>query len=652
MNSFWRALKLALQHRWTFLGSVLCALGIAVLWGGNITAVYPLVEIAFERKSFHTWVGEQIEQSKVDIERLTHEIAALEAAGESAKKAYNDQDHIEWMLSWYTWAKQDVLDPYIPDDPFQCLALVIVALVIGTVIKCGFMVAHSVFVSQLSQQATLKLRQEFYRRTLRMDLARFSSEGTSDLMNRFTSDMESLAGGLNELLGKLVREPLKMLSCLIGAAFISWRLLVISLLVAPLAAFAIRWLAKALKRANRRAMEEMSQMYGTLEETLQGIKVVKAFTMEPTEKRRFRHTSRNFFFRSLRIARYDALTRPLTELIGVTTIALALLAGAYLTINRQTHLFGIQVCSSEMSNGMLFLFYGLLAGMSDPARKLSEVLSRIQRGSAAAERIYQLIDREPAIVDPPKPRPLARHTRELSFENVSFQYTPTMPVLKKVDLRIPFGETIAIVGPNGCGKSTLANLVPRFYDPVEGSVRIDGIDLRDVRMKDIRSQIGLVTQETLLFDDTVYNNIRYGSPHASRARVIEAAEQAHAHRFIEEKLESGYRTVVGPRGMLLSGGQRQRIALARAILRDPPILILDEATSQVDLESEQLIHKVLEQFRRDRTTIIITHRLGVLSLADRVVVMEGGEIIDVGSHQELIRRCDFYGRLHELRETG
>ncbi len=222
-------------------------------------------------------------------------------------------------------------------------------------------------------------------------------------------------------------------------------------------------------------------------------------------------------------------------------------------------------------------------------------------------------------------------------------------MLEEIDLRIPFGETLAIVGPNGCGKSTLVNLIPRFYDPRQGRCTLDGIDLRDVRLRDLRSQIGLVTQETLLFDDTVYNNIRYGSPHATREQVIEAAQQAHAHRFIESKLENGYETIVGPQGSLLSGGQRQRIALARAILRDPPILILDEATSQVDLESEQLIHKVLEQFVRNRTTFIITHRLSTLALADRIVVMNAGRIVDVGTHEQLLRRCDLYRRLHDIQ---
>jgi ATP-binding cassette, subfamily B, bacterial MsbA len=318
-------------------------------------------------------------------------------------------------------------------------------------------------------------------------------------------------------------------------------------------------------------------------------------------------------------------------------------------MNRETRLLGIEMCTLPLSLSQLMMFFGLLAGASDPARRLTEVFGRFQRASAASDRVYQLLDREPSVWDPPQPKPLGRHRRELLLDHVSFRYTSQQLVLDDINLRIPFGETVAIVGPNGCGKSTLVNLISRFFDPVGGCVRLDGIDLRDVRLRDLRDQIGVVTQETLLFDDTVYNNIRYGCPHATREQVFEAAKQAHAHKFIEQKLDHGYDTVVGQGGGRLSGGQRQRIALARAILRDPSILILDEATSQIDLESEQLIHKVLEQFIRHRTTVIVTHRLATLALANRIVVLDGGRVADLGSHDQLLDRSDLYRRLHQIQ---
>lgn len=660
MNNFARALRLTLRHRWTFAASVVCALGVAVLWGGNISAIYPFIAVALEGKSLHEWADRSVTLSNERITDLNATIARCDSelqaqAGDKEAKLVRERSRAEHQLSAEQraltrneWLRDKIILPYLPNDAFQTVVIVAGLLVVSTLLKCVLLIINAILVSRIVQLAIFDLTKTFYRHTLRMDLAHFNAEGASDLMSRFTYDTECLANGLRELFGKFVREPLKMVACLAGAAWISWQLLLLSMLLAPLAAVSIGALSKALKRANRRAMEEMSTIYSTLDETLQGIKVVKAFTMERYERRRFHLNSKKFFQKSMRIARYDSLTRPLTEILGISTICVALLAGAYLGINQKTHLFGIKMSERPLTIEPLIVFFGLLAGASDPARKLSEVYSRIQRASAAADRIYQLIDRRPSVVDPVKPVPLGRHRRDLVFEGVQFQYATGNPVLHDIDLRIGFGETIAIVGPNGCGKTTLANLIPRFYDPVKGSVRIDGVDLRDARLSDIRSQIGLVTQETLLFDDTVYNNICYGSPHATPAQVKAAAQQAHA-QFIETKLADGYETVVGPRGSLLSGGQRQRIALARAILRDPSLLILDEATSQIDLESEQLIHKVLEQFIRNRTTVIITHRTATLALADRIVVMQAGRILDVGTHDELLRRSELYSRLYSVQ---
>jgi ATP-binding cassette subfamily B protein/subfamily B ATP-binding cassette protein MsbA len=660
MGNFGRALRLALRHRLLVVASLVCAVLVGVLWGGNIGAVYPFVDVIFQRRTMQDWVRSKIDEAEQTARPLRGEVAALErqlpTLKGDAREVVDDQLSVlqhrlaaeERAIGHYQFA-QVYIDRYLPHDAFQTLVLIVGLLIVGTLLKSLFFIAQTVLVSVLVQRTTFELRNTFYRRTLRMDLAAFTDEGTSDLMCRFTQDIESLAAGMKALFGKAVREPLKMLVCFAGAAWISWQLLVLSLVVAPLAAFLIGWLAKTLKRANRKAMEEMSQLYGVLEETLQGIKIVKAFTMERSERARFHRASKKYNKKAVRIDRYDSLTRPLTEFMGIVTICLALMAGAYLVLEQKTHLFGIRMSDRPFDVGALVMFYGLLAGTSDPARKLSEIFSRIQRASAASDRIFAMIDREPMIQDPPAPRPFGRHSREIVFDQVTFAYRPGVPVIDDINLRVPFGETIAIVGPNGCGKSTLANLLPRFFDPVSGAVKIDGADLRHVRLRHLRQQIGLVTQEPHLFDDSVLNNIRYGAPHATRAQVIEAAKQAHAHRFIEDRLHDGYDSVVGPRGGQLSGGQRQRIALARAILRDPSILILDEATSQVDLESEQLIQNVLEGFVRNRTTFLITHRMATLALADRIVVMNSGRILDIGTHDELVRRCELYSRLYDIQ---
>ena len=540
------------------------------------------------------------------------------------------------------------IDQYLPHDPFHTLLLITLLLVVGTVVKDVFLVANNVLVARLAQRAVFDLRKLFYRRTLRMDLATFGEDGTADLMSRFTNDMSQVAGGLDSLFGKLIREPLKMFACLALAALFSWRLLLLTLIVTPAAAFSIRWLAKMLKRANRRAMEEMAIIYTTLEETFRSIKIVKAFTNEPRERRRFHDNNKRYYHKAMRIARYDSLSHPMTEVLGIITISLVMIMGGWLIFSPEPRLWRFDMSAWAIGQGAMLTFFAALAGMADPLRKMSDIFSNLQAGFAAADRIFVRLDREPQVRNPQQPAVFRRHCRDLVFENVGFAYQPDKPVVEEVNLRIAFGETIAIVGPNGCGKSTLANLIPRFADPTTGVVKVDGVPLGDMRLRDLRGQIGLVTQETMLFDDTIFNNIRYGAGNATRQQVIEAAKRAHAHRFIEQELPEGYETSAGALGNCLSGGQRQRIALARAILRDPAILILDEATSQVDLESEQAIQQVLETFTHDRTTILITHRLAVLSLADRIAVMEAGRLLDVGSHDELLARCAFYRRLYQI----
>jgi ATP-binding cassette, subfamily B, bacterial MsbA len=332
-------------------------------------------------------------------------------------------------------------------------------------------------------------------------------------------------------------------------------------------------------------------------------------------------------------------------------VLLASVMGGYLVLGQQTHILGFKISDVPLTHGMMSIFFAMLVGMADPARRMSNEFSHIQQAVAAADRVYEVLDREPTIVDPAVPAvlpPLGTSRREvggLRFEGVNFHYHEDKPVLRDVTLEVRAGETIAIVGPNGCGKTTLLQLLPRFYDPIAGRITIEGVDIRDVRLRDLRSRFGLVSQETLLFNDTVASNIAYGAPGASHSEIEAAARKAHAHAFITEKLPEGYQTLVGPSGSRLSGGQRQRIALARAILRNPEILLLDEATSQIDIESEHLIHEVLQEFSRNRTTFMITHRVSMISLADRVVVMDQGRIIDAGKHDELVSRCDLYGRL-------
>jgi ATP-binding cassette subfamily B protein/subfamily B ATP-binding cassette protein MsbA len=326
----------------------------------------------------------------------------------------------------------------------------------------------------------------------------------------------------------------------------------------------------------------------------------------------------------------------------------ALLAGAYLVLGEHLHLFGIQMTNQAMDSATLLTLYGFLAAIADPVRKLSSVYPKLQSGAAAADRIFSFIDRRPRVRRNTDGRRLERHRTTIEFKGVCFSYEPGVPILTNVSLDIRFGETIGLVGKNGCGKTTLVGLLPRFYDPDHGAILVDGQDIRTLNLRCLRQQIGLVTQETVLFDDTIANNIAYGNRHAKPEDIESAAKKAFAHEFITKQTQ-GYETRIGEAGSRLSGGQKQRIALARAILRDPSILILDEFTSQYDAESEVLIHRALKEFMRDRTTIMITHRQNTLEIADRIVMIEQGSIAAVGTHAELNRACEPYRRLYEAQ---
>jgi len=659
MSNFTRVIRLALRYRLTVAASILCSFGVALLWFGNITAIVPIVDVVMAGKSIPGWLDEKIASTEIKIDRLDEELGAvrqqLATAASDRKQSLNTTLHalsgqktsVHNHLALYQWFRPAV-QRWLPRTAFETLVLVCLGLFFSTALKSVFRISGTFFMARLGHLTAFDLRKEFYRRTLRLDLGTFREISPGDLMNRFTSEVGAIALGAQTLFGLAIREPLKMVACLAGAAWVSWQLLLLTVISAPLAGYAIHWLAKALKRANRRAMEELSAVYDHLEETFSGIKVIKAFTMESRERSRFHQASKQFYRRSMKIALYDSITSPVTETMGVGMIVAAMMAGGYLVLNQQTHLFGIRISEEPLTHGLLGMFYGCLAGASDPVRRFSSVFNCLQRAAAASDRVFSLLDRAPRIADPPVPVSLPARLGRIQFRDVSFYYNCDELVLDHVDLHVDCGETIAIVGPNGCGKSTLMNLLPRFYEPVHGAVTIGGTDLRNIRIRDLRSRIGLVTQETLLFDDTVANNIRYGSPGATDQQVEEAARQAHAHRFITEKLAEGYQTVCGICGQRLSGGQGQRLALARAILRDPELLILDEATNQIDVESERLIHEVLQKFIRGRTVFMITHRPSTLELADRIVVMDHGRIIDTGSFKELTGRCKFFRRLTHL----
>jgi ABC-type multidrug transport system fused ATPase/permease subunit len=553
---------------------------------------------------------------------------------------------------------QPYVNRYLPGESFTALLLLIGLVMMGVALKGFFMFLQEVLVADVMQLTLFRIRNHFFLRTTNLDLGSFSDQGSSELMARFTNDMDSFGQGLNTLMSKLIREPMRIATCLGSALLFNWRLTLLTLILVPISAATTYRVGKIMKRAVRRSLESMSTIYKILQESFQGIKVVKAFATERVERRRFFLETKNLYKKSVRVAMIDAMSDPVLEMLTLTTVAIALLAGSYLVLNRTIYLelgvFRLQLAAQPMAIQDLLTLYAWLAGVSDPIRKLANVHSKIQRASAAADRICALMDRTPRVLDQKHAPSLPRHRQAVELDRVGFSYHAGSPVLNGVSLTVRHGETIALVGPNGCGKTTLTSLLPRFWDVDSGAIRIDGRDIRDVPLRSLRRQIGIVLQETILFQETIARNIAYGDPQAGRAEIIRAAERAYAHQFIMS-LPEGYDTMIGERGLGLSGGQRQRIALARAMLRDPAILILDEATSAVDIQDEVLIRKAIEEFSRGRTTFLISHNLASIQFADRIVLLNAGRVEAVGTDHELKRTSALYRRLHEIhyhRETA
>jgi ATP-binding cassette subfamily B protein/subfamily B ATP-binding cassette protein MsbA len=662
-----RALRYAWPYRLRLGISIGCALLAAVFWGLNLTAIYPVLKILTKDKNLEQIVNEKIKETETHIqaweaemEPLTREIKKLAAEESSPQHDKRQRDLTLEVASLdnklnpaytyrylYRLAKKFIV-AFMPGDRFQALACVIGMVVLAVAIKGFFEFGQETLVGSVVNLSLFDLRNRFYRNVIHLDIISFGEDGTHELMARFTNDMELLGVGIKTLFGKMVAEPLRALACVVIASLFNWRLTLMFLVLVPIAGFILTKVGRIMKRATRSLLERMSNIYKILQETFQGIRVVKAFTMEPYERRRFRNATKEYYRKAMLVVNIDAVASPIIEVLGVAAVALALLAGAYLVVEKKTQLFGLTLTTQPLEAEALLQLYVILAAIADPVRKLSSVYTRLQSGAAAADRIFTYLDRRPRVHSNSYSGTLARHHEVIEFRDICFSYEPGRPILTNVHLRFRFGETVALVGKNGCGKTTLVGLIPRFYDPDHGSIQIDGADIRGVNLRSLRRQIGLVTQETILFDDTIYNNIAYGNRRASQEAVERAARQAFAHDFIVQ-LADGYRTRIGEAGTKLSGGQKQRIALARAILRDPSILILDECTSQADAESEALIHRALRDFMRNRTTFVITHRLNTLEIADRIVVVANGRVEAVGTHPELLHSCATYQRLHEAQ---
>lgn len=666
MKNFARVLRLAARRRWSLAGILVTSLLIAVLWGANIGTLYPLVEVVFKGDNLPNYVTTKLQEADKKTADLKKENADLsgqlvqeedEAARGVLKRKIEANEATQKIVVdsvYYLKKAQPTIDRHAPKDAYATLLVIVAVLIGGTAIKLVALMINLLLVQYVAEKTSVDLRSQFFRKALHLDLDSFGENGSAALTARLTNDIANVSAGVTVLLGRLVREPLKMAVCLTGALCVCPRLLLSVMILTPVIGLVMHYLSRAIRRASRRAMEEMSQLYGMLNDAFAGIRVVKAFNTQAFERAKFGRGINAFYRKSMKMAFYNTLARSSSEMLGMTTVGLAILGGGYLVLNQQTHLFGIRMSDQALSVGQVLMFYGFLIGASDPARKLTDVWSGLQKGIAATTRVYEIIDQPVRVRDPQNPRSTPRPHVAIHFRDVNYQYPSGPQVLRGIDLSIRHGETLAVVGPNGCGKSTLISLLCRFDDPQGGEVCLDDVPVSELRIRDLRRRIALVTQRTVLFDDTIENNIRYGSPGADSHAVVRAAKLAFADEFIRHKTPDSYQTFLGTGGMRLSGGQMQRVALARAFLRNPDILILDEATSQIDLESEQLIHEALKKFLVDRTGIMITHRPTSLAMADRIVVVESGRVADAGEHSELIERNRFYQNLcgGALRMTG
>lgn len=517
---------------------------------------------------------------------------------------------------------------------FICLGIVSLMIIGNT-----FRYLERITASRIKVDVVKNMRVDLFSRVSSLHIGYFNDQRKGDLMSRFTNDVSEVEGSVNNSLKSVLKEPITIIVYLSVMLYLNYKLTLFTLILLPLMGGLVAEIIRRLKKKARQSQEAMGRIVNILDETFGGMRVIKAFNARNFVIKKIDAETSYHRKVNLSIARKNEMSSPLSEVLGVIIVAVILWYGGSLVLS------GSKELEPEAFMGFLVFF----ASMIQPAKNFSNGITSLQKGTVAADRIFKVIDLEPAVKNKPDAIVLESFKDSLEYKNVSFAYDKEL-VLKNIDLKIQKGKTIALVGSSGGGKSTLADLIPRFYDPVAGEILLDGIPLTEYEIESLRQQMGVVTQESILFNDTIFNNIAFGKEDATLEDVIEAARVANAHEFILQTPE-GYDTYIGERGSKLSGGQRQRISIARAVLKNPPILILDEATSALDSESEKLVQDALTNLMKNRTSIVIAHRLSTIQHADEIVVIQQGQIVERGTHDELVAGGGVYKKLSEIQKA-
>lgn len=606
MKQFYRILRYIFRYKMLFTISVFFSILYAIMNGFSVYLIGPFMKTIFKPET----VVKTASPQGVSLDFFGRWKAGLQNAFDS--------------LMGY-------------GNPHEILTRLCFLIIFVIFLKNLFSYLQGYIMAHVEQGVVRDIREDVYAAYHRLPLRFFQKRKTGDMISSVINDCNAINDNLNSAFIDLIKEPINI-AVLIGVMVaINWKLTLFTFLVAPPSLYTIMRIGQKLRRRATTAQDRIAALTSVLEETISNIRVVKAFAMEKFEIEKF-NLANNSYFRSLiRLFRVRRISSPVTEFLGVVTVVLVLWIGGSMVLNQ----------TGELGADKFIVFIAFMFILMQAVKRLSDVNVKMQVGISAAQRVFDVMDRKSDLVVPSHPRPIDSFNDSIQFNHVWFEYDPGAAVLRDIDLTVKAGETVAVVGTSGSGKSTLLDLLPRFFDPLKGSVEIDGHDLREYKLDDLRHLFGIVTQETILFHDTIKANIGYGRPDIMLDAIIAAAKTANAHDFTME-FENGYDTVIGDRGTKLSGGQRQRLAIARAILKNPPILLFDEATSSLDTKSEREVQTAIDKLMEGRTSFVIAHRLSTIQNASRIVLMEKGKLIRTGTHAELYENESVYRHMYDL----